>query len=71
MAKKIKLTAEQVKKIQDYKIKRVKLTESQLIKLNKYFESLKEDINYKPTPKISQPAEILKRNFNFFFLTFF
>lgn len=63
MAKKIKLTAEQVKKIQDYKIKRVKLTESQLIKLNKYFESLKEDINYKPTPKISQPAEILKRNF--------
>lgn len=67
MNRKIKLTAEQVKMIQQHKDKRIKISETQYNKLKNYVKpntsNLSEDVDYKPTPDFFKPAEKLTRNF--------
>lgn len=57
MAKKIKLTLEQLKAIKDHKNKKLKITEEQLNKI-------KEEFGYKPTPEPLKPSSKITRQFN-------
>lgn len=67
MAKKMKLTAEQVKMLQQHRDKKFRISEEQYKRLKEFIDSelsnLSEEVNYKPTPKFLKPAEKLKRDF--------